>query len=55
MPTYEIGAIAQAVINDDKLPIDKSRVAIGGFSTGGNLATSAAQLPLLRGKIKAAV
>ena len=55
IPTYELAAIAQAVINDPSLPIDKSKVTIGGFSAGGNLALSASQLPELRGKIKAAV
>jgi acetyl esterase/lipase len=55
VPSYELAAIARAVIDDPSLPVDKSKVAIGGFSAGGNLALSASQLPELHGKIKAAV
>lgn len=55
VPTHDVAAIAQALIEDSSLPIDKSRVAIGGFSAGGNLSLSAAQLPELQGKIKAVV
>jgi acetyl esterase/lipase len=55
VPTHDVAAIAQAVIDDSSLPIDKSRVAIGGFSAGGNLSLSAVQLPELRGRIKAVV
>jgi acetyl esterase/lipase len=53
--THDIAAIVRAVLEDELLPIDKSRVAIGGFSAGGNLALSAAQLPGLKGIIKATV
>jgi acetyl esterase/lipase len=53
--TYDIAALANAVLADETLPIDKSRVAIGGFSAGGNLALSASQLPGLKGTVKAAV
>lgn len=55
VPTHDVAAIAQAVIEDSGLPIDKSRVAMGGFSAGGNLSLSAVQLPELQGKIKAVV
>ncbi|KAG9231072.1 Alpha/Beta hydrolase protein [Amylocarpus encephaloides] len=50
-PTQDVVAIARAIIDDDTLPIDKSRVVIGGFSAGGNLNFSAAQMSELRGKI----
>jgi acetyl esterase/lipase len=53
--TYDIAATANAVLEDDAIPIDKSRVSMGGFSAGGNLALSASQLPGLKGVIKAAV
>ncbi len=53
--TYDIYEIAKAVLEDETLPIDQSRVAIGGFSAGGCLALSASQLPSLRGRVKAAV
>ena len=54
-PTEDVVAVVQDILEDDSLPIDHSRVAIGGFSAGGNLALSACQSPSLRGKIKAAV
>lgn len=41
-----------AVIDDESLPFDKSRVAITGFSAGGNLTLSVAQLPSIREKVK---
>lgn len=50
-PTEDVVAIAQAIMEDEDLPIDKSRVVLGGFSAGGNLALSAAQFPELDDKI----
>lgn len=55
VPTQDVAAVVLAILADDALPIDHSRVAIGGFSAGGNLALSACQLPALKGKIKAAI
>ncbi|KAI0178172.1 alpha/beta hydrolase fold protein [Pestalotiopsis sp. NC0098] len=52
---YDIAAVANAVLADSDLPIDKTRVAIGGFSAGANLALCASQLPGLKGNIKAAL
>jgi acetyl esterase/lipase len=54
-PVYDIGAVASAAIDDPALPIDRSHVAIGGFSAGGNLALAGSQLPERKGKIRAAV
>jgi acetyl esterase/lipase len=54
-PPNDVVAIAQAIIEDEDLPIDKSRVVLGGFSAGGNLALSAAQFPELEGKISGVV
>jgi acetyl esterase/lipase len=54
-PTNDVVDIAQAVIKDGNLPIDKERVVLGGFSTGGNLSLSASQMPVLRGMIKGIV
>lgn len=54
-PVYDVAALVKAILEDNSLPIDKSRVAIGGFSSGGNLALTACQLPELKGKIKAAL
>lgn len=54
-PTGDVVAIAQAIIEDTSLPVDKSRVVLGGFSAGGNLCLSAAQMPELRGKLRGLV
>ncbi|KAL3427939.1 alpha beta hydrolase fold protein [Phlyctema vagabunda] len=53
--TDDIEALIHAVLEDEALPFDKNRVAIGGFSAGGNLALSAVQAPELQGKIHAVV
>ncbi|EAW07387.1 alpha/beta hydrolase fold protein [Aspergillus clavatus NRRL 1] len=53
--TWDVAEVAKSVLADDSLPIDHSRIAIGGFSAGGNLALSASQLPGLKGRINAAV
>ncbi|KAF4964055.1 hypothetical protein FSARC_8004 [Fusarium sarcochroum] len=54
-PTEDIVAVVEDILQDESLPYDPSRVAMGGFSAGGNLALSACQSPKLQGKIKAAV
>lgn len=53
--TEDVVAVIEDILKDDGLPVDHSRIAIGGFSAGGNLALSACQSPSLQGKIKAAV
>ncbi|KAJ5394382.1 Alpha/beta hydrolase fold-3 [Penicillium crustosum] len=53
--SFDIAEVAKCVLADDSLPIDHSRIAIGGFSAGGNLAMSVSQFPGLKGLIKAAV
>ncbi|KAM7214533.1 Alpha/Beta hydrolase protein [Rhypophila decipiens] len=53
---HDIGALLNAVLSDESLPIDRtpntaskrSRTAILGFSSGANLALAACQLPLVR-------
>jgi acetyl esterase/lipase len=54
-PTNDVVAITQAILEDDALPVDKSRVVLGGFSAGGNLNISAAQMPELKGKVRGIV
>jgi acetyl esterase/lipase len=61
-PTYkypyaveDVTGIAQAVMNDESLNIDKNKVVLGGFSAGGNLAFAAAQTETLRGKLNGLV
>ncbi|KAI0129681.1 alpha/beta hydrolase fold protein [Xylariales sp. AK1849] len=48
---HDLEALMLAVIADESLPFDKKRVAITGFSAGGNLALSVCQLPSIREKI----
>lgn len=44
-----------AILEDKNLPIDTSKVAIGGGSAGGNLACAVGQLDSTKGKIKGIV
>ncbi|KAJ5915925.1 hypothetical protein N7454_010832 [Penicillium verhagenii] len=53
--TFDVAEVAKYVLADESLPIDHSRIAIGGFSAGGKLALSASQCPGLKGLVKAAV
>lgn len=55
IPVQDIAAIAREVIDDEALPVDKSKIVMGGFSAGASLALSACQLPELKGIIKALV
>ncbi|KAJ7594513.1 alpha/beta hydrolase fold protein [Mycena floridula] len=48
---HDIAVQAAAVIDDESLPIDKTKVAIAGFSAGGNLAAGAVQLEPLKGRV----
>ncbi|KAI1141430.1 alpha/beta-hydrolase [Hypoxylon sp. FL0543] len=49
---HDVEALLLAAFDDESLPIDKSRVAVAGFSAGGNLALTACQLPSIREKVK---
>lgn len=51
----DVVAITDAVLTDESLGIDDSRVAMGGFSSGGNLAFAACQNKLIRDRIHALV
>ncbi|KAH8905734.1 alpha/beta-hydrolase [Coniochaeta sp. PMI_546] len=46
--TADIEALLLAALSDGSLPIDRDRVAIAGWSAGGNLALSAAQRDAVR-------
>jgi acetyl esterase/lipase len=54
-PVHDIRALITAVLADSRLPIDHDRIALGGFSAGGNLALAAAQEPPIGSKIKAII
>lgn len=41
-----------AVYDDESIPFDRHRVAVGGFSSGGNLATAVCQLEPIRDTIQ---
>lgn len=43
--------LVKAVLQDETLPFDKNKVAIGGFSAGGNLSLAVSQDKSLRDKI----
>lgn len=42
--------VAKPVLTDDYLPIDHSKVAMGGFSVGGNPSLAIARMGGLRGR-----
>ena len=54
-PIMDCAALAQAILNDKDLPCDVSRVAIGGYSAGGNMSLAITQLEGLRDKIAGVV
>jgi acetyl esterase/lipase len=47
----DVAAIADAVIRDESLNIDNTKVVMGGFSAGGNLAFAASQVESLKGRV----
>ena len=54
-PVHDVAALIRAVLDDTTLPIDYSKVVLGGFSAGGNLTLAAAQFPDIRARVKALV
>jgi acetyl esterase/lipase len=51
----DINALIPAILSDASLPIDHARIALGGFSAGGNLTLAAAQSPSVGPRIRALV
>jgi acetyl esterase/lipase len=49
---HDVEALMLAVYGDESLPIDKRRIAVGGFSAGGNLTLAVCQLPAIRNRIR---
>lgn len=55
-PTHDCAALIKAVLDDEEnIPGDRDRVVLGGYSAGGNLSLSSAQLHGLHNRIKAIV
>ncbi|KAL2120158.1 hypothetical protein VTJ04DRAFT_4184 [Mycothermus thermophilus] len=54
-PLHDVEALIACVLSDSSLPIDHSRIAVAGFSAGGNLSLSVSQLPSVRPHIRAVV
>ncbi|KAI9811470.1 MAG: hypothetical protein M1827_005453 [Pycnora praestabilis] len=52
---HDAALITQAILMDETLPIDTSKVAAGGGSAGGNIALAMSQIEALRGMIKGIV
>jgi acetyl esterase/lipase len=48
VPVHDVEQLILASLEDESLPIDRSRVAVSGFSAGGNLAMAVVQLPSMR-------
>ncbi|KAK1978531.1 Alpha/Beta hydrolase protein [Colletotrichum cereale] len=50
-PVYDCEALFLAALDDESLPLDRTRVALLGWSAGGNLALAAAQLESVRKRL----
>lgn len=48
----ELAKVVKSVLDDDSLPVDKSKVVLGGFSAGANLSLSIAQRDEFQGKFQ---
>jgi acetyl esterase/lipase len=51
----DAAAMIAAVLDDESLPVDRTRVAVAGYSAGGTLALAATQLPGVKGRVAASV
>lgn len=49
---HDVEALMLAVYADESVPLDKQRIAVGGFSSGGNLALAVCQLQHIRDTVK---
>ncbi|RMZ76911.1 hypothetical protein DV738_g4707, partial [Chaetothyriales sp. CBS 135597] len=48
---HDVSAIVRAILEDTRLPIDHSKVIVGGYSAGANLVMSAVQNPDIRARV----
>lgn len=55
IPVQDAAALIQAVLDDPDLPVDKTKVAVAGYSAGGTLSLTATQLNGLANRIKGVV
>ena len=55
IPTQDVAALIQAVLDDPDLPVDKTKVAVAGYSAGGTLSLTATQLNGLADRVKGVV
>ena len=55
IPVEDAAALIQAVLDDPELPVDKSKVAVVGYSAGGNLTLTATQMDGIYDRVKAVV
>lgn len=49
---HDVEALMLAVYDDESIRLDRHRIAVGGFSSGGNLALAVCQLQTIRDTIK---
>ncbi|KAK4443652.1 hypothetical protein QBC34DRAFT_416710 [Podospora aff. communis PSN243] len=54
-PIYDLESLITSILADASLPIDPSRIALAGFSAGGNLALAVSQLESIRTRVAAVV
>ncbi|KAK0742099.1 Alpha/Beta hydrolase protein [Apiosordaria backusii] len=54
-PVYDLEAVIQLVLADTTLPIDFDKIAMAGWSAGGNLTLAVSQLDTIKLHIKAVV
>lgn len=52
---HDVAAVIDAILEDQTLPVDRTRVSVGGYSAGGNLALTATQLDDLPQRVAAVV